>query len=50
MNSSSDNINEVKQLKSISETIENFVRKEENAGYQNCLLFPLCFNLLYQSF
>ena len=28
---------------SLSDRIENIVGKEENAGYQHFLLFPLCF-------
>ena len=39
-----DNLNgNKKKIKNIYDRVENIVRKEENAGYQHCLLFPQYF-------
>ena len=38
-----DKINVNQKLKSVLAWVENFVGKEENAGYQHFLLFPQCF-------
>ena len=43
-----DKINVSKMAISLFDKVENTVGKEENAGYQHFLLFPLCFpNLSY---
>ena len=40
----SDNkLNVTENMKFVSERIENFKGKGENAGYQHFLLFPKCF-------
>ena len=38
-----DKINVTEMMISLSDRTENFVEKEENAGYQHFLLFPQCF-------
>ena len=32
-------------IKPLFESVENIVRKGENAGYQHFLLFPQCFHM-----
>ena len=45
-----DNISNVTQnIKVGLYRIENFVEKEENAGYQHFLLFPYCFQKAFSS-
>ena len=34
-------------MKFVTEKVENFVGKEENAGTQHFLLFPQCFEVFY---
>ena len=41
-----DKINAIKELKFVVGTVENNVGIGENAGYQNFLLFPHCFQKL----
>ena len=38
-----DKISMIEKLKFVLGRVENIVGKEENAGYQHFLLFPLCF-------
>ena len=38
-----DKLNVAQDIKVVFHRIENFVGKEENAGYQHFLLFPQCF-------
>ena len=38
-----DKLNVAKMTISLCDRVENTVGKEENAGYQHFLLFPLCF-------
>ena len=36
-----DKLNAIEKMKFVLETVENMVGKEENAGFQHFLLFPL---------
>ena len=38
-----DRINEAQMMITVFDRVENFVEKEENAGYQHFLLFTQCF-------
>ena len=44
-----DKINAAEMMISFSDRVENIVGKEENAGYQDFLLFPQCFQTLFFS-
>ena len=44
-----DKLNGTQNVKVVSHTIENIVGKEENAGYQDFLLFPQCFSEAFSS-
>ena len=41
-----DKLITTQQLKFVHERVQNIVLKEENTGYQQFLLFPLCFQKL----
>ena len=44
-----DKLNVTQNIKVVFHRIENFVRKEENAGYQHFLPFPQCFQKAFSS-
>ena len=41
-----DKMNVTQKAKFDLESVENIVRKGENAGYQHFLLFPQCFQMV----